>query len=458
MKQNGKEYALRLNKTTLVVYTQNFPYGKGETFLENEISHLSMAFDKVVFVPASNKIGVEDKVGHSFINSERINTLPSNCEILKLQTNQFGNYAGGKQLLKAMSFIPFVREFVHFIPLFVYVLIHDFSAFRMNPRAFTFILFNLFLRSKILESAIKSIGNNALHYSYWMYEWATILSILRFRGGIGAFFSRGHGNDVFTENYGFFELKRGNRVKQFGSYTIRYRNFELSQIQCLFVISVQMKSYMVAKYRHYKEKILVSRLGVGCRGTTVAQKNTFRIASASNVIPLKRVERIIEILSDLTFDVEWVHFGSGPLFDSLQQKAVALQRIRSNIKIRLFGRIANDQVINFYENNPISVFINLSVTEGLPVSIMEALSFGIPIIATDVGGTSEAVPENSFLIPKDFNNTLVSDILKLIHKMEASEYQKLSDASLDLFKAKFDAEKNYSEFLSEIEKCSRRVE
>ena len=36
---------------------------------------------------------------------------------------------------------------------------------------------------------------------------------------------------------------------------------------------------------------------------------------------------------------------------------------------------------------PYHVFLNVSSSEGVPVSIIEAMSFGIPCIATNVGGT-----------------------------------------------------------------------
>ena len=40
---------------------------------------------------------------------------------------------------------------------------------------------------------------------------------------------------------------------------------------------------------------------------------------------------------------------------------------------------------------PVDLFLTVSANEGIPVSIMEAQSFGIPVIATDVGGISEIV-------------------------------------------------------------------
>ena len=45
----------------------------------------------------------------------------------------------------------------------------------------------------------------------------------------------------------------------------------------------------------------------------------------------------------------------------------------------------------YIKNNHFDVFINLSKFEGLPVSIIEAISFGVPVFATDAGGSREAV-------------------------------------------------------------------
>ena len=50
--------------------------------------------------------------------------------------------------------------------------------------------------------------------------------------------------------------------------------------------------------------------------------------------------------------------------------------------------------------NDFDLFVNMSLSEGIPVSIMEAISFGIPIIATNVGGNAEIVnDETGVLIP-----------------------------------------------------------
>ncbi|MBL3200697.1 glycosyltransferase, partial [Klebsiella pneumoniae] len=58
---------------------------------------------------------------------------------------------------------------------------------------------------------------------------------------------------------------------------------------------------------------------------------------------------------------------------------------------KLWGTVPHETIISFFAANPVHLFLNLSTMEGIPVSIMEAISFGIPVVATDVGAVSEIV-------------------------------------------------------------------
>ena len=90
----------------------------------------------------------------------------------------------------------------------------------------------------------------------------------------------------------------------------------------------------------------------------------------------------------------------------------------------------------------------MSETEGISVSIMEAQSAGIPVLATNVGGTSEIVnSENGFLIEKDFNmDNLVSIIQKYLSSTDEEKQQKRK-ASYENWKQNYNAETNYNEFI-----------
>ena len=118
----------------------------------------------------------------------------------------------------------------------------------------------------------------------------------------------------------------------------------------------------------------------------------------------------------------------------------------SNIKFEFKGFVPNLEVLEYYGNNSIDLFINVSESEGIPVSIMEAISYGIPILATDVGGTSEIVtPQTGILIPKDFKPKGSALIInKLINKEII-----FSRKEIRLFWEKhYNAKKNYQELVN----------
>ncbi|MCM3711642.1 glycosyltransferase family 4 protein [Sporosarcina luteola] len=65
------------------------------------------------------------------------------------------------------------------------------------------------------------------------------------------------------------------------------------------------------------------------------------------------------------------------------------------------------------------IFILLSEYEGLPLSILEAMRAGLPIIATDVGGVKEAVTaENGILVRVDDSSALTEVLERLIENRE----------------------------------------
>jgi len=95
--------------------------------------------------------------------------------------------------------------------------------------------------------------------------------------------------------------------------------------------------------------------------------------------------------------------------------------------------------------------VNLSIVEGLPVSIMEAISHGIPVVATAVYGVPEIVVNgyNGITLPVQFTSEQLD--AALLHVMaNASEVTMMRKHARALFEELFDAEKNYNGFAKEI--------
>ena len=121
-----------------------------------------------------------------------------------------------------------------------------------------------------------------------------------------------------------------------------------------------------------------------------------------------------------------------------------------NIKVNLPGQLSNNEIYKYYQENNVSLFINVSSSEGLPVSIMEACSFGIPIIATDVGGTKEIVSDgyNGYLLSENFESKVLACAIEKIYSMEENNYELLCCHSRNKYLNSFSAEKNYCDFCS----------
>jgi len=198
-------------------------------------------------------------------------------------------------------------------------------------------------------------------------------------------FVRFHGSDLYEH------------VK--GGY-LPFRSQLLRALTCALFISKNGELYLKEKYKNIPFDSEVIRLGVFDNGNTaMSLDGKIRILSCSNVIPLKRIHLIIDILEKIKVPIEWTHIGSGPLLDELKSMTATLG---PHISVVFKGHIDKNEIIEFYKNNAIDFFINVSETEGIPVSIMEALSFGVPVIATIVDGNV------GLLIDKEFDTAAVA--------------------------------------------------
>ena len=122
-----------------------------------------------------------------------------------------------------------------------------------------------------------------------------------------------------------------------------------------------------------------------------------------------------------------------------------------NVEFEFKGYFQNRAIYDFYKNNKIDLFMNVSESEGVPVSIMEAMSCHIPIVAPDVGGISDMLISN-------VNGVLLSseakviEIAQALEKIEMFKSDKIRNNSYEIYQDKYSAKKNYTLFLAKIKK------
>ncbi|WP_448711309.1 glycosyltransferase [Microbacterium profundi] len=180
-----------------------------------------------------------------------------------------------------------------------------------------------------------------------------------------------------------------------GGY-LPYRPFLYSRADRVLAISRDAERYLARRHRETLGKVVLSRLGAsGPDEAPSSRRGRLRtIVSCSSVSEVKRVELILAAVRELAERspeerFRWVHFGDGPLMTQLREAVASVPA--SHLDIDLRGQTPNSQIARMYSNGEADVFINLSASEGIPVSIMEAIAHDIPVLATNVGGTSEIV-------------------------------------------------------------------
>jgi Glycosyltransferase len=403
----------------LVLLTSAFPYDGGEDFLSAEVNYIS-GFDRVVICPCNLKS-----------DSVVTKRVPAGILVVPLKKTDLGKSGYAKLA---------VRPYV----------LGEMGRLMQSGRSLSGrtheMLFFMKHAAELYESlrAIPEIqsADEITLYSYWFYDAAAagalLAADLKRQGKRVKQISRAHGFDIHPERAKYEYLPM--------------RKFLLSQVDRLYPCSRNGAEAIVRRYPEYAEKVCPSLLGTADCGVTGGKRGMeFRLLSCSYMVPVKRLHLIIEALALADFPIRWTHLGSGPLEPELRQLADGLP---AQVHAEFPGQMENTAIMRYYRENPVSAFANVSSSEGIPVSVMEALSFGIPVVATDVGGTGEAVQDgvNGFLIDKDFEPAELLAKLRQLRDMPPEAYDRLCTGARDLWEEKFSAAGNFSRFYEEISK------
>jgi glycosyltransferase involved in cell wall biosynthesis len=397
----------------LNVFTIDFPYNNGEPFLKNEIEILADRFEAIHIFPMN------------FGNQQIIYDLPYNVVVKHI--NIFEGYSRWRI---------FIRNFGVVCSIF-------FSEFIFSSYRFRYLKnFKLHLNTMLhrlngaqkLSSFFKYTEHKHLVYTYWFTQWTYIFSLINYKYKSISLFTRIHGMDVYEDQH---ESK---------NFFFPFRYFQSTQIKKVISISENGKNHLTAKSPWFINKIVVNRLGVKRTGVNPLNvSDEFVLVSCSTFQKYKRVYLIIDVLMLLNIKLRWIHFGDGEERTQMHSQA---QLLPSNTKVEFKGYVSNGQLMDYYKNNPVDLFINVSETEGIPVSIMEAMSFGIPCIATNVGGVKEIVNEKcGFLIDKNFNLNDAADIILKYKINHQSEKEIIRTDAFNLWDTKFNLSKNVEELL-----------
>lgn len=408
-----------MKQKKLLIVTTTFPYGKGESFLKAEVEHISRYFDLVELVPSALPSGPGIRIGGLQVNHDYARKRWGALRAFHVA----GAFAAALWDYRWMDDAARVLRGPH-----------KYQKAKELVRA----LYRARFFQRFLEERMLRQGHEFdLVYFYWLIPEALGAAAFRdkYRPGLKVV-TRAHRGDLYAE------LRAGGYAG--------LRESIVNGVDNIYCISDAGRSYLQERHPRAAAKVRLARLGVNDPGFLNVQPadGVLSIVSCSFAVEEKRLHLIVGAIAHIVAShpapgVRWTHFGDGPLYARLRADVSA--RLGNRAEVILKGYQTQDEIMAAYRNEQFDVFVNVSDSEGIPVSLMEASAVGIPMVATDVGGNREIVgPGNGILLgPNPGIADIAAALLTFADRERARPYRTRARAG---WERKYNAAVNHDAF------------
>jgi colanic acid/amylovoran biosynthesis glycosyltransferase len=405
----------------LLLFATSYPYDSAmeQTFLSEEVEILARKFDRIILVPRHRR-------------GNRL-SVPNGVEV---DTSFAELFSFGR------------RIYFVFLSLFSWDFYRDIKDRLPNSLSFSYMrrLFSFMAGARLTQSWVQNWlrkqsipDSTVICYTYWFDEISMGIGLAKKMYPGLRVVSRTHGYDLYEEKYALWPC--------------RYK--AISLMDGLFADSDAGTEYLHAKYPEFKERYGTALLGVHDPGavSNPSTDDVLHVVSCSMLNPIKRIDLLFDAIVRAARmrsgqKIEWRHFGDG---DSRQDY---IKRIANEFPLNASGdfpgyKTQADLIKNYLEF-PVDVFVNVSSTEGTPVSIMEAVSCGIPVIATAVGGNTEIVSEkNGFLLNENPSPDEIAEALLKVCDQREQMLQKRR-GSRQIWQERYNEKINFESFAERL--------
>ncbi len=412
----------------LIILTNEYPTAEvGESFIGNELRYIGEPFEEVFFLPRFPQKARIDVVGRAAMKlPSRTLRLPppSRVRFLDTTVRAVSSSTAAKAMLRARPQLPPVGRRAPSVP----------SASK---------------RIIALEDRVQSArrlwrgelaGRKPTFYSYWFHSSAYVARRL-------------------AEEFDSQAVSRAHRYDLYPSATwdSAWHHASIDGLSAVFTCSKDGQASLREEMPGMAEKIHLSYLGTLDYGLqSSARADEFRLVTCSRLAAVKRLDRVFEALRLAAPNLpatRWTHFGgSGRAEDDASFERLARRALPNHVRLDFKGTVRNSDVIDHYHRNRVDLLVNVSESEGVPVSIMEALSFGIPVAATPVGGTPEMVRDgdNGYLLALGDVPAALARVLSTTAQLDESSTERLRGRARKTWEEKFRASVNYPKFFDRV--------
>ena len=178
------------------------------------------------------------------------------------------------------------------------------------------------------------------------------------------------------------------QVKNYGfsiSLQKKVRSFSIKKSDIVVTPSKHLKNFILNLGFKNKIEIINNGVFIPEENTNIFTNDQINITIVSRLVSHKNIKKIIRAISDLNDPLIYLNIiGDGPELNQLQKIS-----LESNNKdnIIFHGKLNRDEINHIFLNS--DIYIQASNYEGLPHSLLEAMSYGIPVLCTPVGECKE---------------------------------------------------------------------
>lgn len=211
----------------------------------------------------------------------------------------------------------------------------------------------------------------------------------------------------------------------------RQRNFVHGSDKVIAVSSA-VKEALINETFAAESKITVINNGIDAAKIKAAEAKEFdskyekKILYVGQIIKTKGLETLLKLANEAEFSsVGFEIVGSGEYLEDLKEKVHSLD---ISDRFRLHGKLPYEEVLSYFKAPNLSLFaFPTERVEGFPMVLVESLFAGLPVVAYDIGGVSDAVinSETGFLVEKGDYAAFKEKIKELLQKPELQK--KLSE-------------------------------
>ncbi|NDK36734.1 glycosyltransferase [Rhodovulum sulfidophilum] len=335
----------------LLVITSSYPNGMGEAFFEPELQALARRFDRVDILPMTAHVATSRRLPDTVQTllpllvgkaQDIRNVLRRPRPALQVVAELNGQGVGGRDLL---------------------------NCARMRSA---------------LELRLPELKRNGydMIYLYWGFPWSVMLPQLQ---PVAPCVQRFHASD-FWGGSGGSTLRAG---------VTEYMN---RPERMYFVSRAGQALVSSALPEALRDRLHVRYLGAADMGQIACRpfSEGLSIVSCAFVIERKRLDRIARVVRILSrsLPVTWTHIGGGSV--------AAIENLRdqagSDAQVDFRGNVPHAEIAGVFRDLRPNLLMSMSNSEGLAINVLEAMSAGVPIVSTDVGGMGEAVTDKVGLL------------------------------------------------------------